>query len=537
MRHPYFLILVLSILGGLASAAYAFFRFDNAPSLSAPLFIEAFQKTHPSRFTIDLSALYGGAGQFRVLNPLLDLRQLKVPLPSSTCSPVQTDFLTPIEDPSNACSAALATAADMSSLGKKDKFVLLLKREISAPEDFILNPPFIYETGDSYASILTRKDIEPFNNPRWVANHLSFYKTSELREVLDRFKIDDQTFEALSRLTEAELKSLVEGLPIVLTTDYFMIRDQSNLGFSPLKYFVFEARDLRLVLKDQRFDLVADTPNGFCFEHIGNACWTYSSQTAMSYLHRYSVVLVSVGVFMSLLISVTFAKAAFERRRSERRHRTSLQVLSHEFRTPVSVLLLLIEQLTKNSSRLAPDDEDLVAKMSTETFRLQRIIEMSRTYLQPGTDDTSRFKWTHISSVNTWLYELASELDPRVQCALLKIDRSIEADIFWLRFVIANLVQNAFAHGKEPILIRLSEVSGHIRLSVEDHGICEFESLREMSKAFVKSSTSQGMGLGLNMASAVIREWGGRLEFSKQPTSFALNLKAKAEGAKSCRKF
>ncbi|MCM2282496.1 MAG: ATP-binding protein, partial [Bdellovibrionaceae bacterium] len=92
-------------------------------------------------------------------------------------------------------------------------------------------------------------------------------------------------------------------------------------------------------------------------------------------------------------------------------------------------------------------------------------------------------------------------------------------------FVLNNLVQNAFAHGQAPVRIRLSESGEKIRITVEDQGSCEFDSIKTMSEAFVKSQKSQGMGLGLNIASTILAEWGSRLEFKPHPTSFAIVLR------------
>jgi C4-dicarboxylate-specific signal transduction histidine kinase len=105
---------------------------------------------------------------------------------------------------------------------------------------------------------------------------------------------------------------------------------------------------------------------------------------------------------------------------------------------------------------------------------------------------------------------------------LLANDRSIRADVFWLRFALANLVQNAFAHGCEPVRIRLSVHNDQVMIAVEDEGVCEFTSIKDMTKPFQKSSSSEGMGLGLNITETIVRDWGGTLSYNASPTSFTI---------------
>jgi signal transduction histidine kinase len=111
-----------------------------------------------------------------------------------------------------------------------------------------------------------------------------------------------------------------------------------------------------------------------------------------------------------------------------------------------------------------------------------------------------------------------------LRCEPLAQDRSLRADPFWLKFVLSNLVQNAFDHGAEPVIIRLSAKRDKIQIAVEDRGRCEFGSFQEMSDPFVKDARSQGMGLGLNIVRFVVEQWGAAIRFSSAPTSFTLEI-------------
>lgn len=151
------------------------------------------------------------------------------------------------------------------------------------------------------------------------------------------------------------------------------------------------------------------------------------------------------------------------------------------------------------------------------------MLEISKTYLQTQGRGIP-FAALEIESINQWVSDLASELSPDIQCQTLERDQSFYTDPFWLRYVLSSLAQNALIHGKAPVRLRLHIVQSKLRITVEDQGECEFGSFQEMSDAFVKSRRSKGMGLGLNIVSWIMQEWGSQIEYSPSPTSFSFSL-------------
>jgi signal transduction histidine kinase len=510
------------------------FVFQNRDKQKIEKFIAEFREENTPNAEINLTALYGRRGQFQILHPQFEVKNLRPKLPTSACAGDETDSVFG-QGSFNTC--------DPSNLNddnwvvhtleglKHQTFVRILSRQIKPTENFIRMPPFTEsDTGASYAYLLQNK-IPPYNTASWVAEHLSFFKPSELKTVLNKYRIDDPIFRIVAQLSSSEIKEMVEGSSIVLTPNFLLVRNQSRLGFSPLSYWAYDGRDLRSALKSQNYDLVAYSSDAICLERLGNVCWTYNSKTAVAYVYRYGVVILICSAILLLVMLIMYARYTAQRTAEQNKQRISLQVLSHEFRTPVTSILLLVEELNRKLARLDEKDQDLVTKISAEASRLQRIIEMSKTYLQ-STSKANRFNYHEIPSINEWVQEFASDLDPRIHCELLETDRAVKADPFWLRFALANLVQNAFLHGKEPVSVKILNSGSGIVIAVEDQGHCEFDSIGVMTEPFVKSTKSEGMGLGLNITHAIVKEWGGNLQFQRSPTSFALALNNDTRGAK-----
>jgi len=367
-----------------------------------------------------------------------------------------------------------------------------------------------------YPALLQDKKI-------WVEQHLSYLKISELKEVLQKYQINDLKFLILSRFNEAEVESVIRGEEIILTADYVLLKDQDRLGFSPLSYLVFSASEFNQAVKNGKFEVSSEIENGTCILKIGNSCWTYNSRQTQAYFYRYSFTIVLlIGLFLFSLLGF-YSKSLYEKSKAQLKHRLSLQVLSHEFRTPVSAMLLLIEQMTVKQNKLDTETQDLVVRLSTEVYRMQRIIEVSKTYLQTESHRI-QFNSVEIPSINNWISDFILDSNHEISSELLPEDHNLVVDLFWLKFILSNLVQNAFVHGKPPVVIKLQKNKTQLKILIQDHGKNEFESIEQMTEAFVKSPRSQGMGLGLNMILFIVNQWGARLKFSKNPTVFTLLL-------------
>ena len=491
-------------------------------------FLNSFRQEHRPIVEVNFSALYGGNGQFQILHPILDMRNLRYREENPTCS---DDDETTAKAPARMSNAFIEQLGEKATLDeypqkrqvirKKEALEQFLKREAELPEDFIVMPPFLDDWGNSFASYLERDGPSPYNQKSWVEQHLSFFKISELSNILKKYQIKDLRYLTIAHLTESEIEDVIKADSLVITKDYILLKNRSRFGFSPLSYWVYDLSTFRAELNNTKYDLSPFVAGSVCLQKTGNGCWTYNSMHTMSYLYKYAAAIIVLVGFIVLICLGFYFRHRYAKNKTQQKHRLALQVLSHEFRTPVSAMLLMVEQLSKNHSKFGLADQDLMTRMSGEVFRLQRIIEVSKTYLQTGSHRV-HFNCVEIPSINSWIADFAAETKAELQTQLLSKDHGIKADPFWLKFVLSNFVQNAFLHGKSPVCIRLNNLDGKIEISIEDQGTCEFESLNDMTDAFVKSNRSKGMGLGLNIVKSILDEWGVELKFSKFPTSFSL---------------
>ena len=504
-------------------------------------FLSTFPLSHRPLGKIDFTALYGESGQFRILHPIFETRHSPQVSLDPVCGPGEPPHPALVFHSNDlSCQTgeflggmqkhAVAQPEIAGDDELKDRaLALYLARGTPLSHSFLQTPPYTDGLGHGYAYLLVASGYAPYNQKAWIEDHLSYFKVSELREILDRFQIHDIPFRVISQLNEPEIEGVIRAEPVVLSKSYFLMKDQSRLGFTGLSYWVYEIQDLRNALSGSPYDLRPYTSGELCLQRTGNACWTYSSNRSMAYLYRYSqTALVAIAMLFAVCF-VLYLRHLLKKDRRLKRNRLSLQVLSHEFRTPVSSMVLLFDQLAPLQNAWRPDAQDLVIRLSAEVFRLQRIIEVTRNYLQVENDRVV-FQKGKIESVNEWIADFvkasnaSDAANDKIGCEFLANDQSLETDPFWLKFVVDTLVQNAFAHGRAPVNIRLTQRRQQLEITVEDQGICEFKTLRQMTAPFVKSQRSQGMGLGLNIAKFIVDEWGQQLKFTTSPTAFTLSL-------------
>jgi len=461
---------------------------------------------------INFSEIYGNSEQFQILHPLLSLRRVHFPT-CKNCSEKQ------IEAEENRDATTLEKE-------KRRQLEFFLSGATSLPNDFFSKPPFADQQGASYAYLISMYPALLGDDKKWVEKHLSYFKISELKEVLQKFKISDLKFLILSRFSEHEVESVIRGEEIILTSDYVLFKDQDRLGFSPLSYVVYGANEFNQFVKTGQFEVSTDVDKAACLLKIGNTCWTYNSRQTQAYFYRYSfAILFLIGLILFSFFGF-YIKSLYEKSKAQIKHRLSLQVLSHEFRTPVSAMLLMIEQMGAKQNKLDVEGQDLLVRMSTEIYRMQRIIEVSKTYLQTESHRI-QFNPVEIPSINVWIGDFIAESGKEILFEELSEDRGLVVDVFWFKFVLSNLIQNAFIHGKPPVKVKLQRNKSRLQIFIQDEGKNEFDSIDQMTEAFVKSPRSQGMGLGLNMILFILNQWEARLQFSKKPTTFILSLSLK----------
>jgi len=220
-----------------------------------------------------------------------------------------------------------------------------------------------------------------------------------------------------------------------------------------------------------------------------------------------------------------------ERRRAEtlveldRAKTTFFSNVSHEFRTPLTLMLGPIEDLLgRSAGQLLPEDRDLLQVVHRNAKRLQKLVNtlLDFSRIEAGRMQAS-YEETDLGSLTT---ELASTFRSAIEKAGLRfvvetppveLPTYVDRDM-WEKIVL-NLLSNAFKFTLEgEIAVRVRRVGSHVELSIADTGsgipAAELPHLFERFHRVEGTArrTHEGTGIGLALVQELAKLHGGTIE-------------------------
>ena len=478
-----------------------------------------FQKKVDPIIIINFNSLYFSDEQFRLLDPVVSITGTDSSLEKKNRFETNQDCRRPF--------GKLINHDNFEKVWIWEEF--RCQRRKVLPRSFFYNPPFMHPSGKSFAYLAYKLGKNSYDDESWVMGHLPFFHVGELSRVRNRFGPFKGIFEILQSIGKDSLTGLIKGEGTILTEDYLFARLKYPQIFNILEYRIYTRASLNLFLKDSPFMLYNFQAGRPCFYRDGPLCWGYNVKHIFK-LANTSTIGLFLGLIIIILVVVRLLLVKIKAQRLEdEKRRLALRVLTHEFRTPITTLTLLLEKMGNSYNRFDEDMEGVYLCLSREVHRLRRLTETSRNYLKAEqSEKLINLNFEKIESINQFI---ENSLDPfqeshfeDIHFEKLENDTSLLADPYWLNICFKNILENALNHGKPPVIVRLFQIKGFLCLEIEDQGHCEFIDLAEMSKEFVKGNKSTGTGLGMNIVIKVCKEMGVEIELRKGPTNFTLKI-------------
>lgn len=238
-------------------------------------------------------------------------------------------------------------------------------------------------------------------------------------------------------------------------------------------------------------------------------------------------------------LSLVYLRDITERKWQEHLKEEFIGIVTHELRSPLTVVIGALHTALAEQSRLSPDDmrqllEDATVEAEALLHTLLNFLELfrgqeKRSFLYRESTDVAKVIWNTVDNV-------------RRRCCSHKLVVDIPddlpdilADEIRLERILFNLLDNAIKYSPNGGEIRVSarQETAHIVLSVSDQGIgVSSEDRANIFKPFYRSQDSmdrglKGTGLGLLVCQRLVEAHGGRIWVESEPgigTTFYLTL-------------
>lgn len=236
-------------------------------------------------------------------------------------------------------------------------------------------------------------------------------------------------------------------------------------------------------------------------------------------------------VLVILTMLLLIGRSLREERELKRSHQNFLSAVTHEFKTPVATLRLLIETAQMRELDEAKRD-DYLARMAGEVDRLERTSEqvLAAARLEQAPEAPVLEPRDLRDAVAGVVRQMRPGLEARgarvtVEAAEVPLAVSIDDHAFAL--VLSNLLDNAVKYapeGRREIVVRLEGTSDLAMLHVDDAGVGIDETERErIFQRFHRSGDEStrrapGTGLGLYLVRSTVEAMNGWIRADANPS-------------------
>lgn len=205
--------------------------------------------------------------------------------------------------------------------------------------------------------------------------------------------------------------------------------------------------------------------------------------------------------------------------RSYQSQQDGLQVLVHEFRTPVRSLEALTEALT-SAQRMSQADRDTSLRLvARHVHHLADMLDaLSDVALsRRPTFSAGRIRRVDVADLVVAAADAVGLGAPRLRLSVGTDVNAVAVNAQGLRRLLTNLLENASRHGRgEPVDVACVREGGELVCTVADRGPgIPAESLGELTTKYVSVGGQRGTaGLGLWIVQQIAEAMGGRVDFT-----------------------
>lgn len=502
----YSVLLILSITLAFFSGRIAFLlndqgQINNKEVMYLKSLLQEMQERVNFHYNVDLIESYNGNSYLELISPKTTFHHAPIWILNSS-----------------SCIKTLMLQRGSRPLTKTDVWDTYRCKIISKlPNDFFQNPPYLHESGHSYA-YLFYKNFRPFLiDQNWHIKNLNLFHIEELKDLSVELPA---SFKFISELSERERLLLVSGTNYFLTDKYLVINN------ALLNFTAYPLKMVNQFFKRTDYQLHSPGNDRSCYYQLDQLCIQKAKVNLLLRLTETSYLIFTAAIITLLLTVSSLYHRILKQSLEEERKKHALRVLTHELRTPIASLLLQIENINESDSNLDHKTQDKLLRLESDIYRLKYLAEKSRGYLQSDSDKFITFNEIEIDSLNEFIQTTIDEsilAFPNSSINFIATeDLACRFDPYWVQICLRNLIENSIRYGKGTTTINTFLTKKNIEITVADEGKINATNLKSLLKN--KTNSGQGMGIGLKIVNKTLEQMDGGLDLSPNPTIFTMRF-------------
>lgn len=392
---------------------------------------------------------------------------------------------------------------------KSVDFELRLCRGEEINANFFLMEPIFHQLGGSF--LWHYKTRTSFETPVREAEIPEVTHYFEWRDVQPAIK--NTIPPLIARLSLQSLDSLSRKEPFVINSPFVLIAEDGD-------YLAYDKTVWDLYLKKR--SLVLGPWQADCKSLFLDWCVHRSAKNKKAK----TILIFGLSFCLTVLSAIALYQIVLRSRERKKIFQYTIlimQTLVRELRTSATNFQLSLASFRNQFDQLSKTNQEEFSRMCDEIQRLNRVINANYSYLKKNDGETGFiFLIETIPSINEFVILSVDSFEGALFIEFLDGDFAVQADPFWLKLCIENLVRNGFNHGSEPVKITIDGSKKII--TVEDQGNLDNDDLDELSIPFKRSGKSSGMGLGLSITRKVLNHMDFNLKLKIKRTRFTIEF-------------
>ncbi|MFT3690581.1 sensor histidine kinase [Paenirhodobacter sp.] len=227
-------------------------------------------------------------------------------------------------------------------------------------------------------------------------------------------------------------------------------------------------------------------------------------------------------------------------RRAKEVYRSFIVTVPHQFRTPLSVILMIAQRQLRRPDLDSQTLQRKFRRIVEAAQRLNRLLGGVMSVVTMDARELTRHRVDLNAVVGPALQQVREENpDREIRSDLSEAPLWIEADAVLLEQVVLNLLTNAvkYSGAESPVVLRTGRKGSGVFCSVTDYGVgIPDQAQATIFERFYRAPNVHhlpGMGVGLSLSRDIVTMHDGTIDFTSaegQGSAFTITFPAREEG-------